>query len=78
VFVVTKTNQESSDKGRSSVETPTDSNLLEILEKIRAKIRDRGASTIIGLGRHFRIVDDTGFFTENKGFKLMDITGMGI
>ena len=32
--------------------------VAKIQEQIRQKIKERGASTIQGLGRHFRILDD--------------------
>jgi hypothetical protein len=41
-----------------SLDSKYEGKLKEIKEQMRAKIRERGATTIQGLGRHFKILDD--------------------
>ena len=65
-FVVIKVEGESNDllktvtvkSNAAPVDPQTQGKLNKIQEQIREKIKSRGASTIQGLGRHFRILDD--------------------
>lgn len=53
-------------KQSGSSQAPSAASAQSLMDKVRNKLKQRGAKGIIGLGRHFRIVDDNGSGTLDK------------